>query len=246
MFEKLLNLVRKKEFNYNYLVDIHSHLIPGIDDGAQNMSESIALITKLKELGFKKLITTPHIMSDKYPNNSEIITNGLKKLKKELVKRNIDIEMEVASEYFLDKHFLNLLKQRDLLTFGNNYLLFELSYTSKPIFLESAIFEMISAGYKPVLAHPERYIFLHKNFEEYKWLKRKGLLFQINLNSFSGYYSKDVQKIANRLAEEGLIDFIGSDTHKERQLNHLQKNLNSHKVMEKIFKNNTILNESLL
>ena len=246
MFEKLLNLVRKKEFNYNYLVDIHSHLIPGIDDGAQNMSESIALITKLKELGFKKLITTPHIMSDKYPNNSEIITNGLKKLKRELVKRDIDIDIEVASEYFLDKHFLNLLKQRDLLTFGNNYLLFELSYTSKPIFLESAIFEMISAGYKPVLAHPERYIFLHKNFEEYKWLKRKGLLFQINLNSFSGYYSKDVQKIANRLAEEGLIDFIGSDTHKERQLNHLQKNLNSHKVMEKIFKNNTILNESLL
>lgn len=246
MFEKLLNLVRKKEFNYNYLVDIHSHLIPGIDDGAQNMSESIALITKLKELGFKKLITTPHIMSDKYPNNSEIITNGLKKLKKELVKRDIDIDIEVASEYFLDKHFLNLLKQRDLLTFGNNYVLFELSYTSKPIFLESAIFEMISAGYKPVLAHPERYIFLHKNFEEYKWLKRKGLLFQINLNSFSGYYSKDVQKIANRLAEEGLIDFIGSDTHKERQLNHLQKNLNSHKVMEKIFKNNTILNESLL
>lgn len=246
MFEKLLNLVAKKDYSYNYLVDLHSHLIPGIDDGAQTMSESIALISKLKELGFKKLIITPHIMSDKYPNNSEIIINGLNTVKEELLKRDIDIQLEVASEYFLDKHFLNLLKQRDILTFGNNYVLFELSYTSKPIFLESAIFEMISAGYKPVLAHPERYLFLHKKFEEYKWLKRKGLLFQINLNSFSGYYSKDVQKIANRLAEEGLIDFIGSDTHKERQLNHLEKNLNSHKVMEKIFKNNTILNESLL
>ena len=245
MFEKLLNLIRKEEFDYNYLVDVHSHLIPGIDDGAQNISESIALITKLQELGFKKLITTPHIMSDKYSNDTATIINGLEKLKKELLKRDIDIEIEAASEYFLDKHFLNLLKQRDILTFGDSYLLFELSYTSKPIFLESAIFEMISAGYKPVLAHPERYIFLHKNFEEYKWLKRKGLLFQINLNSFSGYYSKDVQKIANRLAEEGLIDFIGSDTHKQRQLNHLEKNLHS-KVMEKIFKNNTILNESLL
>jgi len=245
MFEKLLNLIRKEEFDYNYLVDVHSHLIPGIDDGAQNISESIALITKLQELGFKKLIITPHIMSDKYPNDTATIINGLEKLKKELLKRDIDIEIEAASEYFLDKHFLNLLKQRDILTFGDSYLLFELSYTSKPIFLESAIFEMISAGYKPVLAHPERYIFLHKNFEEYKWLKRKGLLFQINLNSFSGYYSKDVQKIANRLAEEGLIDFIGSDTHKQRQLNHLEKNLHS-KVMEKIFKNNTILNESLL
>ena len=166
-------------------------------------------------------------------------------VKKELQKRKIEIEIEAASEYFLDKHFLNLLKNKDVLTFGDNYLLFELSYTSKPIFLESAIFEMISAGYKPVLAHPERYIFMHKNFDEYKWLKRKGLLFQINLNSFSGYYSKEVQKVANKLAEEGLIDFIGSDTHKQRQLDHLEKNLHS-KVIDKIFKNNTILNESLL
>jgi len=245
MFQKLLNIFERKVEYHNYLVDIHSHLIPGIDDGSKSMSESIALITRLKELGFKKLIITPHTMSDKYPNTTAIIKNGLANVKKELKKKNIDIEIEVASEYFLDKHFLNLLKNKDLLTFGDNYLLFELSYTSKPIFLESAIFEMISAGYKPVLAHPERYIFMHKNFDEYKWLKRKGLLFQINLNSFSGYYSKEVQKVANKLAEEGLIDFIGSDTHKQRQLDHLEKNLHS-KVIDKIFKNNTILNESLL
>ena len=245
MFEKLFSLIGKKEYNNNYFVDIHSHLVPGIDDGSKTMYDSILLISKLKELGFKKLITTPHIMQDKYPNTSQIIRNGLKELKQKLLTKGIDIEVEAASEYFLDDHFLDLLKERDILTFGDNYLLFELSYTNKPIFLESAIFEMISAGYKPVLAHPERYIFFHKNFEEYKWLKRKGLLFQINLNSFSGYYSRDVQKIANKLAEEGLIDFIGSDTHKMRQLEHLERNLHS-KVIEKIFKNNTILNDSLL
>jgi len=245
MFEKLFSLIGKKEYNNNYFVDIHSHLVPGIDDGSKTMYDSILLISKLKELGFKKLITTPHIMQDKYPNTSQIIRNGLKELKQKLLTKGIDIEVEAASEYFLDDHFLDLLKERDILTFGDNYLLFELSYTNKPIFLESAIFEMISAGYKPVLAHPERYIFFHKNFEEYKWLKRKGLLFQINLNSFSGYYSKEVQKIANRLAEEGLIDFVGSDTHKMRQLEHLERNLHS-KVIEKIFKNNTILNDSLL
>ncbi len=245
MFEKLFSLIGKKEYNNNYFVDIHSHLVPGIDDGSKTMYDSILLISKLKELGFKKLITTPHIMQDKYPNTSQIIRNGLKELKQKLLTKGIDIEVEAASEYFLDDHFLDLLKERDILTFGDNYVLFELSYTNKPIFLESAIFEMISAGYKPVLAHPERYIFFHKNFEEYKWLKRKGLLFQINLNSFSGYYSKEVQKIANRLAEEGLIDFVGSDTHKMRQLEHLERNLHS-KVIEKIFKNNTILNDSLL
>jgi len=246
MFKNIFALFQPhKDVDY-YTVDVHSHLIPGIDDGAKSMSESISLIKKLKELGFKKLVITPHIMRDKYPNTSERILSGFEELKNELHKQNISIELAVASEYFLDQYFLELVSKRDLLTFGNNYLLFELSYTQKPISLESAIFEMISAGYKPVLAHPERYLFLHKNFDEYKWLKRKGLLFQINLNSFSGYYSKDVQKIANRLAQEGLIDFIGSDTHKERQLNHLEKNLHSHKVMEKIFKNNTILNESLL
>ena len=245
MFEKLFGFMGKKEYECSYVVDIHSHLIPGIDDGAKTMHDSILLIGKLQELGFKKLITTPHIMRDKYPNSSQVIAAGLKELKQKLLAKGIDIEIEAASEYFLDEHFLQLVKERDILTFGDKYLLFELSYTSKPIFLESAIFEMISAGYKPVLAHPERYIFLHKNFEEYKWLKRKGLLFQINLNSFSGYYSKDVKKIANKLAEEGLIDFIGSDTHKLRQLEHLERNLHS-KVIEKIFKNNTILNDSLI
>ena len=235
-----------KNSSYNYYVDVHSHLIPGIDDGVQTMHESISLIKLLKNMGFKKLIITPHIMSHRFPNSSHIILSGLQELKAEVKKENIDIQLEVASEYFLDQHFLDLLSQRDLLTFGDKYLLFELSYMQKPIFLEAAIFEMIAAGYKPVLAHPERYLFFHKHFDEYKWLKRKGLLFQVNLNSFSGYYSKEVQKVANKLAQEGLIDFVGSDTHKERQLKHLEKNLHSHKVMEKIFKNNTILNESLL
>lgn len=245
MFSKILKLLQHNTNYRHYLVDMHSHLIPGIDDGAKNMSESIAFIKKLQELGFAKLITTPHIMSHKYPNNIEIIEKGLVKLKRELKKQNLEVDIGVASEYYLDKNFLNLLKKRELLTFGDNYLLFELSYTNKPIFLESAIFEMISAGYKPVLAHPERYIFFHKNFDEYKWLKRKGLLLQVNLNSFSGYYSNAVKKIANRLSEEGLIDFLGSDTHNFKQLNHLEKNLNS-KVINKIFENNHILNESLL
>jgi tyrosine-protein phosphatase YwqE len=246
MLENFLNIFHKNQIKQYYTVDIHSHLIPGIDDGSKSMEESLSLIKKLKDLGFQKLIITPHIMSDRFPNTAQGILSGLEKLRSELLSKSIDIKLEAASEYFLDQHFLNLLKKREILTFGDVYLLFELSYTNKPLILESAIFEMIVAGYKPVLAHPERYLFLHQNFEEYKWLKRKGLLFQVNLNSFSGYYSKAVQKVANRLAEEGLIDFIGSDTHKERQLVHLEKNLHSKVIMEKIFKNNTILNESLL
>ncbi len=250
MFDKLTTLFSTRTTNitkdYNYFVDVHSHLIPGIDDGSRSMKESIVYIKRLKNMGFKKIITTPHIMKYHYDNTKESILKGLKALQLEVERQKIDIEIEAASEYYLDDSFIQLIKNRDVLTFGENYLLFELSYTLKPVMLESAIFTMISAGYQPVLAHPERYIFMHKNFEEYKWLKRKGLLFQINLNSFSGYYSKAVQKIVNRLAEEGMVDFIGSDTHRERQLKHLEKNLSSVKIMKKLFENNTIRNESLL
>jgi tyrosine-protein phosphatase YwqE len=245
MFTKLRNLFKNEEKQHNYLVDIHSHLIPGIDDGSKSMEQSVEMITRLKNMGFKKLITTPHIMQYEYDNTPDIILGGLKELQEVLKQKNIDIEIEAASEYFLDQHFLELIQKKDLLTFGDNYLLFELSYTIKPVILENAVFSMISQGYNPVLAHPERYLFMHKNFDEYRELKEKGVLFQVNLNSFSGYYSKVVKDIANRLAEEGMIDFIGSDTHKHRQLDHLEKNLQSN-VIKKIFKYNTIRNESLL
>lgn len=245
MFIKLRNLFKNEEKQHNYLVDIHSHLIPGIDDGSKSMEQSVEMITRLKNMGFKKLITTPHIMQYEYDNTPDIILGGLKELQEVLKQKNIDIEIEAASEYFLDQHFLELIQKKDLLTFGDNYLLFELSYTIKPVILENAVFSMISQGYNPVLAHPERYLFMHKNFDEYRELKEKGVLFQVNLNSFSGYYSKAVKDIANRLVEEGMIDFIGSDTHKHRQLDHLEKNLQSN-VIKKIFKYNTIRNESLL
>ena len=245
MFDKIINIFAKKDPVHKYYVDIHSHLIPGIDDGSKSMDESIELIGVLKGLGFKKIITTPHIMQHRYPNTSDIIRQGLVNVQKELIKRNIDIDIEAASEYYFDEHLLELINKRDILTFGDNYLLFELPYHSKPINLESVIFEMIVAGYKPVLAHPERYVYIHKNLEEYEKLKETGILFQINLNSFDGYYSKPVQKVANFLSDKGLIDFIGSDTHKARHLEHFSKNINS-KIIDKIFEKNKILNDHFL
>jgi len=234
-----------KNKNYNYMVDLHSHLLPGIDDGAKNMKESIELIVLLKDLGFKKLITTPHIMKHRFANSSEIILRVLGEVKDELQKQNIEIELEAAAEYYLDEHFMELLENKDILTFGENYVLFEMSYVNKPVNLESSIFEMGTSRYKPVLAHPERYMFMHKDIDSYKNLKDRGVLFQVNLNSFSGYYSKEAQAMAFKLAKEGLIDFIGSDTHKIKHLEHFKRNISS-SVMNKIFSKNTILNEKLL
>ena len=225
-------------------VDLHSHLIPGIDDGAKDMERSIELILSLKEMGYKKLITTPHV-SDMFLNSSATILEGYSNLKKELKKRNIEIEIEVAAEYYADDNFEKLLGCKDLLSFGaENYLLFELSYFTPPQDLESLVYEIQLAGYQPVLAHPERYVYLHDNIEEYREIKAMGVLFQINLNSIVNYYSREITEAVKRLILNGMVDFIGSDTHHRQHTKYLKKSF-SNSLYKKIFKHNPILNNTL-
>jgi len=225
-------------------VDIHSHLIPSIDDGAKDMERAIELILDLKGMGYKKLITTPHV-SDMFPNSSKTILDGYHTLKVELEKRKIEIEIEVAAEYYADDTFEKLLKNRDILTFGEQkYLLFELSYFTIPRDLDSMIHEIKMAGYTPVLAHPERYTYLHNSIDKYAHIKSLGVLFQINLNSLVNYYSEDITQVVKQLILQGMVDFIGSDTHHRRHTDFLRKSLNS-SLYKKIFKKNNILNNTL-
>ena len=244
-FSRFLSSQKKGKKLHSLKVDIHSHLIPGIDDGSKTMFESIKYIRMMKELGYKKLITTPHIMSHRYKNTEEIILEKLEYLRDALQEHEIAIAIDAASEYYLDDYFLKLLKKGDMLTFGENYLLFEMSYTRAPKDLTDIVFEIEQAGYRPVLAHPERYLFMHDDFEEYEALKEYGVYFQINLNSLAGYYNKGAQKIAQRLIKEGMVDFLGSDLHKERQITTLKKVLQS-REFQTIFEKNRILNDTLL
>ncbi len=208
-------------------VDLHSHLVPGIDDGAKTMDESIALVRSLYDIGYRKLITTPHTMAHRYPNDNKTILEGLEQLRKGVAAAGIAIELEAASEYYLDEHFLDAIIRKGLLTFGENEVLFEMSYITPPPNLDSIIFEMTASGYVPVLAHPERYLFFHDQFERYRDLKDRGVRFQVNINSLGGYYSKPVQKTARRLMQEGMIDYLGSDTHHMRHIDALKKTLQS-------------------
>jgi len=234
-----------KKSNTNLTVDIHSHLIPGIDDGSKSMEHSIELILALKELGYKKLITTPHT-SDMFPNSSETILKGYQALLEELKKRKIDITIEVASEYYADEHFEKLLEADDLLTFGEkNYLLFELSYFTPHHDLEDLVYEIKRKGYSPILAHPERYLYYHDSLDKYREIKEMGVLFQLNINSINGFYNKSIQKVAEQLINNSMIDFLGSDTHHMTHMKNLQKCLNDG-LYRKVFKKNTILNDSLL
>ena len=202
-------------------VDMHSHLIPGIDDGAKDMEDSIAMIKALHELGYQKLITTPHIMSDFYKNTPEIILGGLEKVKARVREEGIDIELEAAAEYYVDENFEKLLAGGDLLTFGGEkkYLLFETSYTSRPMALESTVFEMNAAGYFPVMAHPERYAYLwDKSGDKLEEFKAMGMKFQVNLGSFAGSYHVRAKKTSEILFKHELIDFVATDLHRMPQL----------------------------
>ncbi len=240
MFGALKSLFSsKKDINIESLasigVDIHSHLIANIDDGVKSIDEAIEIILKMKSLGYRKIITTPHTMKGGYDNTPKIIRSGLVDLKKELEKRKIDFSIEVASEYYLDETFYKLLKnEEEILTFGDKYLLFELSYMTKPNNMEEVFFEMNIAGYKPILAHPERYPFLaSKNLDKYEKIKEAGIKLQLNLFSLVGYYGKPAQLIAEQLIDANMIDFVGTDIHNRVQLEVLASCLKSEYV-EKI------------
>jgi len=194
-------------------VDVHSHLIPGIDDGAKDLEDSLQMIRRFAELGYRKLITTPHVMSDFYKNSPETILPGLENVKGRLKQEGISIEIEAAAEYYLDEGLEPLIEKKELLTFGDNHVLFELPFISEPQNFKSVIFELQTQGYKPVLAHPERYGFWYNDFDKYHELHDQGVLLQLNILSLMGHYSPETKKIAERMVKEGIVSLIGSDCH---------------------------------
>jgi len=225
-------------------VDMHSHLIPGIDDGAKTIDDSIALIRSLHALGYKKLITTPHIMSDFYKNTPEIINAGLQKVKESLKNNNIDIELEAAAEYYIDFDFEAKIKEKNLMKFGNNYVLVELSMINAPDFLGKIIFDMKTNGYNPVLAHIERYPYWHNNLSQYEKFADMGVLLQLNISSLGGQYGPHCKKAAEFLVDHNMIDFIGSDCHNLHYIELLKKSLpNPH--LHKLLQSEKILNSTL-
>ncbi len=201
----------------NY-IDIHSHVLPGIDDGAKTIEDTRFLLNEMLDFGFKKVIATPHTMKNVWDNSKAIILQTKAKVEKELSQESNRLQLTCASEYFLDANFVNQFETESLLTLKENYVLVEMSYLNAPIQLYDILFELQLKGYKPILAHPERYIFFHSNFSEYEKLKKAGCLFQMNLLSSVGYYGKEVSLIAEKLLAKEMIDFVGSDIHHKNHI----------------------------
>ncbi len=207
-------------------VDMHSHLIPGIDDGSQSIEETLGMLVRFESLGYKHLITTPHVMQDHYKNTSTIILEGLEKVREAIRKHQLTITIDAAAEYYCDEFFIDRIQNNELLTFGNHYVLFEFSFSAKPRLVNEAIFALKNNGYQPVLAHFERYAFYLENGQkEVEDLKNRGVFIQMNLNSLTGHYGKAIRNQARMLVDNGYVDFVGSDCHRMEHLDILESNL---------------------
>lgn len=225
--------------------DIHSHLIPGIDDGSQSMDQTIGMLLKFEALGYKKVITTPHIMSDYYKNTPEIINNGLSAVRAVIKEHKINIEIEAAAEYYYDEFLLDKVKNHEVMSFGSEkYVLFEFSFTTAPKETGTLLFTLNTNGYQPVIAHFERYPYFFDNTQEViAEFKRQGAKIQVNINSLTGHYGPQVRKQAEMLIDNKWVDFIGTDCHRIEHLHLLESSLKlpyMHKIGELDLLNKTL------
>lgn len=225
---RLSKIFKKKDDENSSLAwlhaDMHSHLLPGIDDGSPDMATSLELIKGFKALGYRKIITTPHVLWEIYPNTTDIIIRKQDEVKEEIAKKGLDIEFHAAAEYFIDDHFTeHLNKKVPLLTISTNMVLVEFSMVNMPMDLLEVLFEMQMQNYQPVLAHPERYTYLYRRKDFFDQLKDAGCYFQLNLLSLSGHYGEDVQRLAEHLFKQNYYDLAGTDLHNSQHLSLLQK-----------------------
>lgn len=226
-------------------VDMHSHFLFGIDDGAQTVDDSIALLREMEAFGYKKVVCTPHIMSDHFRNTPEIILGKRDEVREAAKANGINLQIEAAAEYYFDYEFEGKIGKEQLLTFGKNYLLFEVSYMNAPDGVDAVIFNLLLNGYKPVLAHPERYPFWYDdNFKTYDKLKEKGALFQININSLTGHYSPGAKKIAEKMIERGMVEFLGTDCHRMSHIE-LMRHAQTNKHLHQLLASGNLLNATL-
>ncbi|TDE08396.1 tyrosine-protein phosphatase [Dyadobacter psychrotolerans] len=224
-------------------VDIHSHIIPGIDDGVETIEQSVAMARKFQELGYTRIVTTPHVMWDCYKNTPEIINAGLEDVRQAVKAAGLNVQIDAAAEYFIDEHFTTLLENgEEFMTLPGKRLLVELPYSTPLLNVSETLFLILQKGYQPVLAHPERYTYFYSDPSIYKKFCDQGCELQVNILSLGSYYNENVHKMAEYLLKNGLITFLGTDAHRMQHLEMIRK-FQGNKWLEKYpFQNEKLIN----
>lgn len=223
--------------------DVHSHLIPGIDDGSPDMETSLSLLRELERLGYRKVITTPHVRAEVYPNDVNELESLCDNVRHSAKQAGIGLDIEVGAEHLIDEGFMERIEKKLFKTFCGNCLLVELPFVYAPMGLNECIFSLQLAGYRLILAHPERYLYWEGEFERFEHLKDQGVLFQANIMSFGGYFGKQVQALASRLAKNDMIELLGSDLHGQRHIEAIENSLHSADLIRLINSGNIINKE---
>ncbi len=225
--------------------DIHNHVIPGIDDGSPSLQESLRMLRLWEELGFRKVVTTPHVITSAYPNTRETILGQMFSLQEKIEEEGINIILEASGEYHIDYEFLERLENNELIPIGRRrLLLLELPF-QKPAFpVEEILKKVRGAGYEPVIVHPERYVYLMGRIKQYEALKNSGVWFQLNLLSLIGQYGLPAKMAARQLIDAGMIDLAGSDAHHSGHLESLRKVLED-RYFDKLMRTKILLNSEL-
>ena len=198
------------------MTDIHSHILFDVDDGSKTIEESIELLKKLKEIGFSNIILTPHyIEGSEYSSTNKEKISKIKQLKEELEKQNININICLGNEIFINNNIYELIKEKEIYTLNNTrYILVELPFHNQIVNLEDIIYELKIKGLRPIIAHPERYTYFQKNYKEVDRLREEGFVFQGNYASILGYYGKESKKLIKYMLKKHYIDYLGTDIHR--------------------------------
>ena len=242
----MFNFFKKKQepAQLCFNTDIHCHVVPGIDDGSPDINTSIELIERMQSWGISRIIATPHVTQASFENTPEIMSEALSSLKKELENRGNNINITHSAEYRIDEQFLSQLKENLIVPMPSNYILVENSFIQEPWNLDQLLFDLKVKGYKPILAHPERYLYYHGKRDRYKAIHNTGTKFQVNLLSVAGYYSKDEKRVALELINNGLVDFIGTDLHNHNHADAIETFINSREY-RKLKDRLPLLNDSI-
>lgn len=210
-----------------FTTDMHSHVVPGIDDGSPSVERSVELVERMKRWGLEKLIVTPHVTQDTFENTPEIISEAYGELQAGLKEAGVEIEMDHSAEYRIDEMFVDQLEAGMVRRLHGDYLLVENSYIQEAYNLDEILFNLSMKGFQPILAHPERYGYYYDKRNRYDELHSKGILFQVNLLSLAGFYGKEQKKIAEMLIDKDYVDFLGSDLHRRTHADVIDKYLTS-------------------
>jgi len=246
----MFGLFKKKESSpadlSRLVSDMHNHLIPGIDDGSTDLESTIVMIRAMYDLGYRKIIATPHVQWEMFKNTSEIILNGAKQVNDRLAETDMKIEFRAGAEYFLDEHVDEMLEQNiPLLTIHKNMVLVEFSFIRQPIDLKEKLFQLQIKGYQPIIAHPERYLYFGAHKEMYDELHNMDCLLQLNLLSLCGYYGKKQEELAQYLIKKRYVSLLGSDLHNIRHINILRSSSTISDVVNRLLDAGVLLNPSL-